>query len=226
MNHLDPIRIEKLLSTIVDEDYDKRMHAYGLIMSKPLVELAPRLLLQAQQVELAERRDVVVLVLGFLKYTEALPALLEIFRNDPYPIVKANAAVALGALGDPIAYESLVGQLTNADDLLAERILLSLGKINNPRAFEILVSELNGVRTRRRVAAAMGLGALMDKRAITPLIAVLNTNDLDVTMNVIGALANLGGPDAYQAIIEVRGWLDEVWQSHIDFLLQIHFGNK
>jgi len=131
--------------------------------------------------------------------------------------VRAEAARALGKLGDPRAVDPLIMLLADASpdlrssvkDALADLghdkwktlisddrdILGQLGKCGDPAALAPLLRVLGDYTARVRVQAAHALGVLGDPRAVDPLIAELADRDANVRKAVATALALLGSCD-------------------------------
>jgi hypothetical protein len=100
-------------------------------------------------------------------------------------IARCSAALNLGALKDPRAFEPLVNMLKNGDYL--------------ENKFTITYPEKNKFNIRR--FAAQGLGYLKDKQATDPLISALQDNDIDASAAM--ALGDLADPKAVDALIKI-----------------------
>jgi HEAT repeat protein len=126
------------------------------------------------------------------------------------PVVRRDAADALGEIGDERAVEALVEagtsdtlhmNPTKLDDLATvhNAIASALRKIGVGRAVELLAAKL---KTRARSRAAWLLGELQDPRAVPPLLEVLS-EPFGPRSDAIGALGKLGDARAIEPLLAV-----------------------
>ena len=185
------------------------------------------------------------LSLAALPKEAVLPVLLKAL-DYKRPAVRANAAWALGIVGDTRALPGLIERLWDKDLEVRRESILALGRLKNPEAVE----PLRKVLTSRMAAsviydAARALGSIGSPEAVGDLIRVM---DRDPDWKIKGACAKALGrigegrsekplgklllqvsddPDALWAK-DVAIWaLSELKEPPIDTLLELlRFGNS
>jgi HEAT repeat protein len=107
------------------------------------------------------RKEVVVLACGLARLPEAVTPLAELVANGATQPVRANAALALGLIGDEAAREQLLaaGGNQKGSQTLPE-IVGGLGLIGDARDGETLVGWVRGLKANERRAAAIQFLAL------------------------------------------------------------------
>jgi HEAT repeat protein len=91
----------------------------------------------------------------------AVPALLDVLRDDPDAHVREEAARALGLLGDRAAVDPLLTALrSDRGDHVREEAAAALGRLGDPRAVSHLLSARRDRHVAVRSAAELALGAL------------------------------------------------------------------
>jgi HEAT repeat protein len=91
------------------------------------------------------------------------PALFDL--SDP--IVRGNAAAALGALGDPRAVDSLSNLLRDANPFVRTHTALALGKLGDRRAIPFLLDAIDtSPQGTPRSAVILGLSLLLEAQGI------------------------------------------------------------
>jgi len=109
--------------------------------------------------------------------------------KDKDPMVRGDAAEALGKIGDSRAVEPLIEVLNDIVEFIA---IESLRKIGEP-AVEPLIKALKNKDTLIRSGAVRALGEIRDKRAIEPLTEALKYGDMFVRSAAVGALEKIKG---------------------------------
>ena len=95
--------------------------------------------------------------------------LLETALFDPAdPLVRAHAAAAVGALGDPRGVDPLLNMLRDEHPLVRTQTAIALGKLGDEKAIPALVKVIDNTPagTPRR-AVLLALTALLEKKGIT-----------------------------------------------------------
>jgi hypothetical protein len=119
------------------------------------------------------------------------------------PLVRRQAADALGRIGDRRAVEPLIGTLKDQDSLIRGQAVQALGRIKDPQAVPPLVAVLNGREqpSHVRMNAAEALGAIGDPRAVEPLIMALRDQHWGVRSRAAQALGRLKDPRAVAPLV-------------------------
>ncbi len=146
-------------------------------------------------------RSMAVFALG-VKHSEAsLPKLLEILETaDDYGI-RADAAGALGYLGDPRAYEALVRAFyEDVEWLVRFSAAVSLGNLKDPRGYDLLIRALKTGDTLMQQAAIAALGEIGDPRCLEEILAFAQSPDWLVRQRLAQALGNIATPKSRSAL--------------------------
>jgi cyclophilin family peptidyl-prolyl cis-trans isomerase/HEAT repeat protein len=174
----------------------------------------------------AEVRRRVLLAAGRVGDTAAAPLLLEHLRGDPEPGVRADAAFALGILGD--TSDAVVRGLLDArpsgwipvrdsETVVAEEILAALGAIGSDPARRSVIDALREVypASNPRLARVAG-AALLAVWRFPPSSAgrlvverYLDSPDPGLRWRAAYALGRGGGPEALPLLLPYAGDPDE-----------------
>lgn len=115
---------------------------------------------------------------------------------------RANAAWALGAIGDRRAVAPLTDTLRRDEDReTREQSAWALGAIGDARAVEGLSAALNDSSDEVQQQAAWALGAIGDARGTAPLGAALKARDAEVREQAAWALGAIGDESAVPSLI-------------------------
>jgi HEAT repeat protein len=100
---------------------------------------------------------------------EAVPV-LEMALFDPQdPIVRANAAQALGALGDPRGVDPLINLMRDPHPLVRTKTAIALGKLGDLKAVPALVKAIDDTpEGTPRNSVILGLTLLLEKHGAMP----------------------------------------------------------
>jgi HEAT repeat protein len=83
------------------------------------------------------------------------------------PIIRANAAAAVGALGDPRGVDSLLNLLQDDHPLVRTQTAIALGKLGDPKAIPALVKVIDTTpRGTPRSAVCLSLSSLCEKQGL------------------------------------------------------------
>jgi HEAT repeat protein len=119
------------------------------------------------------------------------------------PLIRRQAADALGRIGDPQAVEPLIATLNDRDLLVRAHAVQALGRIRDPRAAAPLIAILNSREQEAyvRMDAAEALGTIGDPSAVEPLILALLDNYWGIRSRAALALGKLKDPRAVGSLI-------------------------
>lgn len=109
--------------------------------------------------------------------------------KDPDWVVRREAAITLGEMGDERCVEPLAGALRDGDWQVREVAIDGLGQIGSP-AVDVLLKLLRDWDVRK--SAIMALGRIRDERVLEPLMQQLRNDEF--MEDATDALVNLGEP--------------------------------
>ncbi|MDL1888626.1 HEAT repeat domain-containing protein [Nitrospirales bacterium NOB] len=109
--------------------------------------------------------------------------------QDPDWVVRREAAITLGEMGDERCVEPLANALRDGDWQVREVAVEGLGQIGSP-AVEVLLKLLRDWDVRK--AAITALGKIRDERVLEPLLQQLRNDEF--MEDATDALVNLGEP--------------------------------
>ena len=112
------------------------------------------------------------------------------------PESRAQAAVALGKLGNSAAVEPLIAVLQDQSSAVRGAAANSLGKFSDTHAVEPLIALLQDPDAKVRALAARALGRLGDSRALAPLQKLAQDADETVRDKAREAVNKLGPSNA------------------------------
>lgn len=131
--------------------------------------------------------------------------IFEVMSDDSDPLIRAEAAVALGRQFDERAREPLLALVRTEDPDLRTRAAVSLGRLRDVAAVPALIDALHVSRERyERQEAVRWLGRLQDPSALEPLVELLP--EFRVRHLTVIALGHLGDPRAYAPLAQTLQW--------------------
>lgn len=136
-----------------------------------------------------DNRFRVELARGALALEELLPRL-----EDDDGEARAEAAEALGLLGDARALEPLRARLQDPDGEVRTNAAVALIRIGDEQLFPEVVKALRHPDARVVIGAAVALGRLADARVVPNLIEAFKTENAEVGAAVAWALGQCADP--------------------------------
>jgi len=109
--------------------------------------------------------------------------------KDPDWVVRREAAITLGEMGDERCVEPLAAALRDGDWQVREVVIEGIGQIGSP-AVEVLLKLLRDWDVRK--SAIIALGKIRDERVLEPLMQQLRNDEF--MEDATDALVNLGEP--------------------------------
>ena len=109
--------------------------------------------------------------------------------KDPDWVVRREAAITLGEMGDERCVEPLAGALRDGDWQVREVAIEGIGQIGSP-AVDVLLKLLRDWDVRK--SAIVALGKIRDERVLEPLMQQLRNDEF--MEDATDALVNLGEP--------------------------------
>ena len=204
---VDRLAVESLTAALRDPDFLVRAHAADALRTFSVPEALPALLPMLQDPE-EEVRVAAALAAGELGAPQSLPVLLEALRHGPFHR-RRQAAASLGALGDAAAVPALMDALADPSRAVQEQAAVALGNLGNSRAVPALIDALGATnimteeRRGLREDLVNALGILGDRQAVPALIRALDDYEKHVRSAALASLAELGGPQAEDALIDL-----------------------
>ena len=120
--------------------------------------------------------------------------------SDANATVRADAAVALGELKDPLAVEALIGALNDTDHRVGYSAATALGEIGDERALTPLLRQAMSADERIRLAAAKAVGQLGEV-GIAPLCGLLTDRDAQLREAAAWGLGEAKGTNAVAPLL-------------------------
>lgn len=109
--------------------------------------------------------------------------------KDPDWVIRREAAITLGEMGDERCVEPLAAALRDGDWQVREVVVEGLGQIGSP-AVDVLLKLLRDWDVRK--SAILALGKIRDERVLEPLMLQLRNDEF--MEDATDALVNLGEP--------------------------------
>ncbi len=126
--------------------------------------------------------------------------------GDVDPGVRSSAALVLGQIGDPAAFDVLVQALGDADSGVQQAAVQALGGLGNPAAIDPLAEMLEADDAGVRGAAVKALAGFNTGRAYAAISGALDDEDASVRG---AALKALTGPQAAEFVTEIAPLLQD-----------------
>jgi HEAT repeat protein len=187
--------------TMQDVTDDFRRVALGQIIRHGHPRRVEFLLQMLSNADYPTRRTTIAAVMR-LRVKEAVVPLIEIVKTAKYNLDRAEAAEALGELGDRRAFDALVGALSDPTSLVRSDAAEALGKLGDPRAVTHLLPLLDDNRYDARISAAGALAKFDDPRIAPALIKAAKHPNVDTRSAAVRALANVRGPGVLERLVE------------------------
>lgn len=130
--------------------------------------------------------------------------------SDPDWVVRREAVITLGEMGDERCVEPLSRALRDGDWQVREVAIEALGQVGSP-AVEILLKLLRDWDVRKY--AILSLGKIRDERVLDPLMAQLRNDEFKD--DAINALVELGEPAVPKFIAALKDKDESVRQSAV-----------
>jgi len=130
--------------------------------------------------------------------------------NDPDWVVRREAVITLGEMGDERCIEPLAKALRDGDWQVREVAVEAMGQVGSP-AVEMLLKLLRDWEVRK--CAILALGKIRDERVLDPLMLQLRNDEFKD--DAINALVELGAPAMPRLIAALRDKDENVRKSAV-----------
>lgn len=131
--------------------------------------------------------------LGKRKVKEAIPKIAELLEKDESPIVRDNAAFALGEIGDTSAIPYLIKALKDKDEWVRKSAIKALGILKAKEAIPALIELVNDSSQTVRKSLARTLGQIGDKDIEPYLVKLYNDESIVVKKQAEESLKKIIG---------------------------------
>jgi HEAT repeat protein len=140
--------------------------------------------------------------------------------NDPDWVVRREAVITLGEMGDERCIEPLAKAMRDGDWQVREVAVEAMGQVGSP-AVEMLLKLLRDWEVRK--CAILALGKIRDERVLDPLMLQLRNDEFKD--DAINALVELGEPALPRLIAALRDKDENVRKSAVLALGRIKNGD-
>jgi HEAT repeat protein len=137
-------------------------------------------------------------VLDEEKVKDEIEIQIDLLKDTDW-VVRREAVITLGEMGDERCVEPLIRALRDGDWQVREAAIEALGMVGSP-AVEGLIKQLRDWDSRRAVIRA--LGKIKDERVLDPLIAQLRNDEFQE--ETTDALVELGEPAIEKLVTSLR----------------------
>lgn len=197
----DPRAIEPLIKTLNESSVDDTSVFHSLSQMGPDAATALVEVLKNEKAYL--RRDAAIYI-GKIGAKSSVVPLIQTLKSDNDSLVRGEAATALGLIGDPRSFDSLVSALDDQGTTVAGKAAEALGDLNDSRASEILLEKF---KSKPSEELAYALGKLKVRPAVDPLLAFIygvdGSGQRYVHKSAIAALGAIGDPKAISPLLAI-----------------------
>lgn len=145
--------------------------------------------------------------------TGAVEPLIIVLLKNEYDFVRAQAAEALGKLGDARAVDALIHALedTHENNDVRKKAAEALGQIANRRAMEALIAVLRAEDSNICEKASLVLKKV-GNAAVEPLISALGSEGIEIREKAAYILGDIGDNKAVEPLIAILEDKDEDYE--------------
>lgn len=147
----------------------------------------------------------VILALGKLKYTAAVPELTKILKNhDQQLVMREYSCAALGEIGDPKSISAVKAAYSSTNDYLRAYAVSSIGYFKGKEVNALLIQALKDSFWRVRVNAAKSLGKKQAAEAL-PILEYKARYDPQIVVRraAINAIGQVDDPKGFSFLRSV-----------------------
>ncbi|MDY6786235.1 MAG: HEAT repeat domain-containing protein [Cyanobacteriota bacterium] len=187
-------KIDAIIKQVIPEYRSKALSDVNLVFETGADSYESWLTILKEQKANPERLRTICWAVARCGDETAIPALLVALKARD-PLLRAEAALALGTLGDSQSLPYLLESLTKDEDIQVRTVSAhALGMLNHQKAVKPLIEVLLEIKERPKVRgqAAESLSDIGDERAVEPLIASLGDSSVEVRFWSAFALGKLG----------------------------------
>lgn len=195
-----PSKLEKISIQLESENQRDRLLALASLRDIPAEDAVP-LIKKVIDDQSLQVRSMAVFALGVKPTEECYPILVNLLETDPDYGLRADAAGALGYLGDIRALEPLSRAFYEDTDWLVRfSAAVSLGNLKDLRARDVLLEALNSPEVILHQAAIAALGEIKAVDTVDNILHFAQSEDWLVRQRLAEALGNLPTPKSISAL--------------------------
>ena len=187
------LSLQEISAQLDSQDSRDRMIALASLRRFPSADAVP-LIKKVLNDEILQIRSMAVFALGVKQTDECYPILVKLLETDPDYGIRADAAGALGYLGDIRAFYE------DTEWLVRFSAAVSLGNLKDVRAHDLLVRALDSEEVVLQQAAIAALGEIRDINAIDHILRFVPSTDWLTRQRLAEALGNLPSDKSISAL--------------------------
>lgn len=202
--------VSKTYESLINQLISEKVECSNMAKRR-LIKMGPRvvkMLIQSLNSENVKLRCHVAYILGKIKDPRAFESLLLKAIKDSAQIVRYDAILALGDLGDIRAIEPLIQIMLSEDIILSSAAAMALVKIGSP-AIPSLIKLLKDMNPKVRAIAANVLGGIGGSDVVEYLSKSINDKSVKVRIAVAEALAEIAEKGYLHAIEVLKIMLND-----------------
>lgn len=173
------VQSDEDLFVIVEDtgsDAEQRERAFWLLARLGTAGTTPALF-KALKDPNANLRGTAARLIGESGIKESVTRLVAVLQTDPEPMVRKNAAYALGLLGDATAIRPVVAALKDESSIVRGMAAETLAYIRDPAVIGSLLETLEDPSAEVRYWGAFAVGATGDEACISALRHLADTDN-------------------------------------------------
>ncbi|MBD2577968.1 HEAT repeat domain-containing protein [Oscillatoria sp. FACHB-1406] len=195
------IGLEEIARQLESSDSRDRLLALAALQTVPARDAVP-LIQKVLYDEMLPVRSMAIFALGVKHTEECYPLLIKLLETDPDYGIRAEAAGALGYLGDIRAFEPLARAFYEDTQWLVRfSAAVSLGNLQDSRAKQLLLQALESKEILLQQAAISAIGEIGAIDAVEAILRFAASEDWLIRQRLAEALGNLPTPKSRSALI-------------------------
>ena len=184
--NLEPIKVQ-----LTSANSRERLMALAALVEFPAADVVP-LIKKVLYDEMLPVRSMAVFILKKKQTEECYQILVKLLESDLDYGIRAEAAGALGYIGDKRAFEVLQRAFYEDTSWLVRfSAAVSLGNLQDARAKTVLLDALNSPQVNLQLASLTALGEIQALDAIEPMLRFAGEEDWLLRHRLAQALGNL-----------------------------------
>jgi HEAT repeat protein len=197
---MSQMSLEEIARQLESSNSRDRLLALASLRKFPPADAVP-LIKKVLYDEMLPVRSMAIFALGVKPTEECYPILIELLETDPDYGIRADAAGALGYLGDIRAFEPLARAFYEDTQWLVRfSAAVSLGNLRDLRAKEVLLDALESNELVVQQAAVSALGEIKAVDTVDTILRFAASDDWLMRQRLAEALGHLATPKSRSAL--------------------------